>query len=139
MKREKSCGALVFRQLGETIEFLLIRHRKGGHWSFPKGHVELGETEKETALREVLEETGLSVSILPNFREKVSYSPKSGVYKDVIYFLAIAGQNDKIVLQVEEVSDARWVNSDNLSDKLTHKNDKFLAKKAELRLNEYKN
>ena len=61
MKHEKSCGALVYRKHGDRTELLLIKHRFGGHWSFPKGHVELGENEFQTALREVKEETGLDV------------------------------------------------------------------------------
>ena len=51
MKKEKSCGAVVYRQ-GETgVEVLIIKHKNGGHWAFPKGHVEKKETEPETALR----------------------------------------------------------------------------------------
>ena len=53
MKREKSCGALVVRKNGESYDLVLLRHRFGGHWSFPKGHVEAGENEQQTALREV--------------------------------------------------------------------------------------
>ena len=45
MKWEKSCGAVVFRKAGDTLEVLLIRHKNGGHWAFPKGHVEHEETE----------------------------------------------------------------------------------------------
>ena len=60
MRKEKSCGALVVRRGAESPEILLIKHN-GGHWAFPKGHVEAGETEEETALREVQEETGLTV------------------------------------------------------------------------------
>ena len=49
MKKEKSCGAVVYRETGEQIEILLIRHKNGGHWAFPKGHVEKKETEEDTA------------------------------------------------------------------------------------------
>ena len=60
MKREKSCGVLVLRQQVDELYVVLLRHRFGGHWSFPKGHVEAGESERQTALREVREETGLT-------------------------------------------------------------------------------
>ena len=43
MKQEKSCGAIVYRHVGEKTQLLLIKHRFSGHWSFPKGHVEEGE------------------------------------------------------------------------------------------------
>ena len=61
MTLEKSCGAIVFRKFHGNVEILLIKHANGGHWSFPKGHVEEGETEVETATREIFEETGISV------------------------------------------------------------------------------
>ena len=62
MTLEKSCGAIVFRKFHGNVEILLINHANGGHWSFPKGHVEDGETEVETATREIFEETGLTVT-----------------------------------------------------------------------------
>ncbi|MEG2924609.1 MAG: NUDIX domain-containing protein, partial [Oscillospiraceae bacterium] len=51
MKKEKSCGVICFDLKEENPRVLLIRHRFGGHWAFPKGHVEKGETETDTALR----------------------------------------------------------------------------------------
>ena len=90
MSYEKSCGAVVFRKYHGNIELLLIKHVVGGHWSFPKGHVEPGETEEQTALREIKEETGIDVELNTSFREVVSYSPKRDTTKDVIYFLGKA-------------------------------------------------
>lgn len=58
MKEEKSCGAVLLRWECNELEVLLVRHRNGSHWSFPKGHVEAGEQERQTALREIREETG---------------------------------------------------------------------------------
>ena len=70
MRYEKSCGAVIFRK-DENWNVLLIRHAKGRHISFPKGHVEPGETESQTAEREILEETGLRVRVdLRKFAEK---------------------------------------------------------------------
>ena len=86
MKKEKSCGAVVYRQ-GETgVEVLIIKHKNGGHWAFPKGHVEKKETEPETALREIKEETGLKVELDTGFREMVTYSPKPNVMKDCLLY-----------------------------------------------------
>ena len=45
MLHEKSCGAIVYRKFHGNTEILLIKHINSGHWSFPKGHVEKGETE----------------------------------------------------------------------------------------------
>lgn len=129
MVKEKSCGALVFRWNNQRIEFLVLMHRLGGHWSFPKGHVEFGETEKQTALREVNEETGLNIELQPGFRQKVSYSPRSGVYKDVVYFLGYA-QDSNTVMQEEEVSAIKWVDIDEVHQELTYKNDRLLMSSA---------
>lgn len=89
-------------------EILLIRHVNGGHWAFPKGHMEGNETESETALREIREETGLTVTLDTGFRAVVTYSPKPDVMKDVIYFAAeyIGGEAHR---QVEEVTEICWV------------------------------
>ena len=93
MRLEKSCGALVYRRNREQIELLLIKNRYGGHWSFPKGHVEGRETEVQTALREVKEETGLDISLQSGFRHAVEYFPRPNVKKQVVYFLGEATSN----------------------------------------------
>lgn len=107
MKKEKSCGAVVYRDGDGGMEVLLIKHKNGGHWAFPKGHVEKKETEAETALREIKEETGLKVELDTSFREIVAYSPKPGVMKDVIYFAAKA-KKDHARPQPEEVLEICW-------------------------------
>ena len=68
MQHEKSCGAIVYRKSHGNTEILLIKHINSGHWSFPKGHMENGETEIETAIREIKEETSVNVMIDPTFR-----------------------------------------------------------------------
>lgn len=129
MTLEKSCGALVFRRFHGNTELLLIKHANGGHWSFPKGHVEEGETEEETALREIKEETGIDVIIDPSFREVISYSPKKDTQKDVIYFIARA-QNYDYTPQEEEIAQIKWVEINRAHTVLTYDNDKQLVNKA---------
>lgn len=107
MKKEKSCGAVVYRMDGTDLEVLLIKHKNGGHWAFPKGHVEKKETESETALREIKEETDLKVELDTGFRKMVTYSPKPNVMKDVIYFAAKA-KKDHARPQPEEVLEICW-------------------------------
>ena len=74
MKYEKSCGAIVYRKSRDRIELLLIQNRYGGDWSFPKGHVEGEETEVQTALREVKEETGLDIQLEDGFGRRWNIS-----------------------------------------------------------------
>lgn len=136
MTEEKSCGALVYRTKQNDMEILLLKHRFGGHWSFPKGHVEHGETESETALREVKEETGLDIELIEGFRQSVEYYPKPNIKKEVVYFLGYA-ENDTIKRQEEEISEICWVRLDEAHKSVTFRNDKnlinhakkFLAKK----------
>lgn len=89
MKMEKSCGGVVFTRRDDEILYVIIRHR-GGHCGFPKGHMESGETEQETALREIREEVGLIVDLVGGFRAEERYAlpGKNGIMKQVVYFLA---------------------------------------------------
>lgn len=133
MKFEKSCGAIVYRKTKSQTELLLIKNRYGGHWSFPKGHMEGTETETQTALREVKEETGLDILIQEDFRQAVEYFPKPNVRKQVVYFLGEA-QSMKLKRQVEEVSCITWTDIDKAYHMVTFKNDRDLISMAVERL-----
>lgn len=128
MIREKSCGALVLRNHksadGEKQTYILmIRHTNGGHRSFPKGHVEKGETERMTAEREVREETSVRIHISEKFREAVYYKPRPNSNKEVIYFLAFTKQAD-VSAREGEIAEVEWVPLSEARDALTHDNDK---------------
>ena len=118
MKYEKSCGAIVI----EDGKVLLVKHN-AGHWDFPKGHVEEGETEFETAIREVKEETNIDIKIEKENRYISEYSPKEDVMKTVIYFLGekIGGEDKP---QIEEVSDVEWVDVNKAVERITHQRSK---------------
>lgn len=104
---EKSCGAVIFRRHSGNVEYLLIKNKKGNNWGFPKGHMEVYETEQETAIREVKEETGLSVELLDGFRTISEYHPKGRITKQVIFFIAeMTGEN--VVIQKSEVERFIW-------------------------------
>ena len=111
------------------MELLLLKHRFGGHWSFPKGHVERGETERQTALREVKEETGLDIGLIDGFRQSVSYFPRHNIKKQVVYFLGSA-LSDHVVRQEEEISEICWVEIGRAYEMVTFKNDKTLINHA---------
>ncbi len=129
MNYEKSCGAIVYRKFHGNTEILLIRHIKSGYWSFPKGHVEGDETEAETAMREIKEETNIDVLIDTGFRETVSFSPRRDTSKTVVYFVAKALNNDTKP-QAEEISEIRWVEIGQALSHLTYDNDKLVVSKA---------
>lgn len=129
LQYEKSCGALVFRRHHGNIELLLIRNASGGRWSFPKGHVEPNESEEQTAIREIKEETSIEVSLINGFREVITYAPKKDITKDVIYFLARATTFDYSP-QLEEISRIKWVEINNAHTLLSYDNDRQLATRA---------
>lgn len=129
MHNEKSCGAIVYRKFHGNTEILLIKHVNSGHWSFPKGHVEKGETEVETAIREIKEETGIDVIIDPTFRETVSYFPKKDTQKVVVYFIGKA-KNYDYVPQEEEIAQIKWVEIGRAGSVLTYENDRSIVNKA---------
>ena len=92
MNYEYSCGAVVFTRIDGAPHYLLVRAKdqpEGCH-GFPKGHMELGETERETALREIFEETGLRVELLDGFRAVTEYPLPTppDTRKRVVFFLA---------------------------------------------------
>ncbi len=131
MRHEKSCGALVYRTDNNEPELLLVRHKAGGHWSFPKGHVEEGETERQTALREVQEETGLVVALEQGFRHCVAYHPRPEIHKTVVYFAAtpISGE---LRAQESEIADIIWAPFSKAGNLLSYQNDRrllYLVKK----------
>lgn len=118
MKYEKSCGAIVV----DDGKVLLVKHN-AGHWDFPKGHVEEGETEIETAIREVKEETNIDIKIEKENKYISEYSPKENVMKTVIYFIGKkVGGEDKP--QIEEVSDVEWVDVNKAVERITHQRSK---------------
>ena len=129
MNFEKSCGALVVRREEDQFYILMIRHKAGGNRSFPKGHVEEGETEYETALREVMEETSSRIAIVSDFRATVNYSPSPGVMKEVVYFLAFTTSPD-VRPREGEIAEVEWIPLAEAEECLTHENDKTVFRAA---------
>jgi bis(5'-nucleosidyl)-tetraphosphatase len=121
MKFETSYGIIpLIEQKGEW-HVLLICHKKGSYWAFPKGHGEAGEEPKETAARELYEETGLTIKhILKEEPLKESYiftRESELINKTVFYFLAEV--QGKLKLQASEVWDAKWVKLSEASQIIT--------------------
>ena len=138
MQHEKSCGALVVRRADDgKLYILMIRHKAGGHRSFPKGHMEPGETEYMTAVREVFEETAVQIRIDTDFRKTVHYHPMPGVSKEVVYFLTESTQSD-IQPRQGEIAQVEWVPLEQAEQSLTHENDKTVLRAAMQRLREGK-
>ncbi len=123
MSKEKSCGAVVYRKENNGYLFLLEK-MKLGHISIPKGHVEANESEAETALREIKEETNLDVVVDTGFRRIIAYSPCNGCINEVIFFVAEAKENRKMEPQECEVKDLMWKSFQEAKELLTFDSDK---------------
>ena len=129
MKYEKSCGAVVFIKENESISFLLIKSRKWGHWNFPKGHMENDETESQTALREIFEETGLKVGLIDKFRHTINYYTRENISKESVYFIGKSETKD-VTPQIIEIEDYRWLEYGEAYNLLTYEDDRILLEKA---------
>jgi bis(5'-nucleosidyl)-tetraphosphatase len=130
MPREISAGVIVFRQALQP-QYLLL-HYESGHWDFPKGHIEAGEEARETARRELKEETGISdVRFLDGYKGTLRYFFRQkgiGIFKIVIYFLAETDQSD-VTLSSEHIG-FEWLPYDAALARLTFKNSRDLLVKA---------
>lgn len=103
LKKEKSCGCVIV----ENNKVLLILQQNDAYWGFPKGHVENGETETQTAKREVKEEVGLDVKIDESKRYVTNYIVRDEIDKTSVFYIAtpIGG---KIQKQDSEVKEVKW-------------------------------
>lgn len=126
--KEKSCGVILFRMQDDSIQTLLI-HQHQGHWCFPKGHMKQSETERQTAAREVQEETGVKVRFLNGFRETTHYRLKENTEKEVVFFTGVPnGGREKV--QKKEVIEMQWLSLSEAQAVLTFPSDAEVLKKA---------
>ncbi len=128
---EKSCGALIFFRKRQGVRILLVKNQNGRYWSFPKGHMELNETEEQTAVREIKEETNLDVQLVEGFREVSDYCPYGNIKKRVVFFLARAF-TDEVREQPEEIADHIWVDIQQAKKYCTYDNDLRVIEKANM-------
>lgn len=127
MKTEKSCGAVV-----EKDGKILVVYQNNGFWGFPKGHVEEGESEPMTAIREVYEETGVVCEIDEKKRFEFSYNIKEQkIHKVVVLFAARVLDDRGFKKQDSEISELRWVEKEIVEDLLTFEEWKDVWRKIE--------
>jgi len=112
----KSCGVVPIRRTESGVEVLLLFQRWSKSWSCPKGHMDAGETEEQTALRELHEETGLTGTLVPGARAAVEYRLTSTTRKQVVLFLGEVRGN--LHLQAREIEDHAWVKPEDLDQYL---------------------
>lgn len=138
-KKEVSAGIITIRRNPSGSHYLLLKHKNGGHWSFPKGHIEEGEVPKQAALRELEEETALALQrFVSEFNRETSYTFKREgrkVSKTVIYFLGVVSRESQVELSSEHL-DYCWLPHEDARQRLTYEGDKKLLDKAEQKLSQ---
>lgn len=132
---EKSCGFVVYQEQQGLRTYLIIR-ASSGEYGFPKGHVEGSETEYETALRELKEETNLQVQIIDGFRRQIEYPfpGRPNVIKQAVYFLGRCTSGN-IVCQETEVAEARFVPMETALALLSFESTRQILQEADAHLN----
>ena len=136
MGHEVSAGVILFHSQPRQ-EYLLLDY--GSHWDFPKGHIEFGEAEKDAALREIKEETGLTELRLVNgFREEDVYQAVSNrgsykgntIEKHSVYFLCET-KTMNIVVDAAEITYHKWLGMVEAEKLLIFDSLKRILRKAE--------
>lgn len=127
MPKELSAGMIVWNS--KLRKFLVLESKS--HWGFVKGKIKNDESEKETAVRELKEETGIGKFEFLDFKEKIKYYYKKEgeiVYKEVVFFLIESGIG-KIKLS-EEHKSFRWCGYGEACRLVKFKNTKEVLRKA---------
>jgi bis(5'-nucleosidyl)-tetraphosphatase len=131
MIREKSCGAVIFMKKDDVAKYLLLNYA-AGHWDFVKGNVEVNESEQQTVVRELREETSITeAQFIDAFRESIAYFYRRQgmtVHKEVVFFIMEAF-TDKVELSFEHVGYI-WLDYKHALEKLSFKNSKDVLQKA---------
>lgn len=125
MKRESSAGGVLFKDK----EVLLIQN-PSGVWTFPKGNIERGEKPEDTAVREVLEETGVKGEILDYIGEIHYWYQLHGekIFKRVKYYLMRYLEGEP--KPSWEVKDAKFFPVEEAKNLLKYRGDREIFKRA---------
>jgi len=131
MIEERSAGVVIFLEKSEGTHFLLLNYPTG-HWDYVKGKIEEGENNRQTAIRETKEETGISdLEFVEGFEEKINYDFQFEgelIHKEVVFFLAKTKTSGVNVSH--EHLDYTWLDYENALKKITYQNAKNILSKV---------
>ena len=130
MEKKGAGGVVILKE--KELKILLIKD-KYGFWTWPKGHMEKGETPKQTAKREIFEETGqksLGILELLGKQEYSFFIDKEKIKKTVYIFLIKVIEKQEIKVQYSEIQDARWFTVKEALNKIGYNKGTFFIEKA---------
>ncbi len=121
--REPTAGGIVFRRGKDNkIEILLIQDAKD-RWTIPKGHIEEGEAAKETAKREINEETGLKEMNVLNWLGKINFRYRRGnslvLMTTEIFLVQAKGDTDDLTPE-DWMNGIKWFSAHEALDKIAY-------------------
>ncbi|MCC2594634.1 NUDIX hydrolase [Tessaracoccus sp. OS52] len=122
-----AAGGVVLRRQGDEQQVLLVYRRRYDDWSLPKGKGQVDEYLPETAVREILEETGVQAKLdlrLPTVRYDVAKGPKATHYwRASVLSEAVRAPDD-------EVEQAQWFPVDEAMEKVTYEDERPVIREA---------
>jgi len=125
-------GSNMQGEASGEIEIVLVGRPRDNNWTLPKGTPGHGETQEETALREVCEETGLTVRILEEIGSIHYWFSRRGVrYKKEVFHYLMAPTGGDLSLHDHEYDEARWFPLDEATQRLAHENEIAIVRRAE--------
>ena len=137
MEKRIAAGGVVVRKAEDGIKVLLIKDSYG-HWIWPKGHAEEGETVSETAIREVQEETGIKeLVILQKVGQQEYIYPFEGIdILKIVYIFLMETSQENLVIQTSEIDEGKWFSMEEAIDVIGYEGSNVILKNA---LDTYKN
>jgi len=132
IEHQFSAGGVVIKKEKNEPRILLIKDSYG-HWIWPKGHIEKGESAEEAALREVSEETGLmNIEIVEKIGKQQYYFTLEGqkIFKTVTIFLLKGAPDEALKPQVEEIEDAKWFSAEKALQTIEYEGSRAHLQKA---------
>jgi 8-oxo-dGTP pyrophosphatase MutT (NUDIX family) len=130
LKLEFSSGGIVARKGGGGFYVLLIKDSYG-RWTWPKGHIDKGESPEEAARREIKEETGVTAEIIEKLGEtRYFYTRKMTLRYKTVYIYLCEARRANLKVQTSEIESAEWVRPASALEKVEYKGSRRMVKKA---------
>ena len=136
MVKEYSAGGIVIKET--NILIVLVNRKDAKVWTFPKGHIEDGETPKDAALREVFEETGIRCRIIDEkefFVNNYTFERRGNkIFKTVYWYLMEPVEESGKIPNQNEISETKWVSLDEALETLNYGSDRMMVRMLKKRL-----